>query len=125
MPSALFAGPKPVLAYLSRYTHRVAISNSRLIKAAATSVTFKVKNYRADGPARYTARKPSLRQPVRRTQHHHCVARPPNNGKSAAPQPRAQQQRLQSPSKSLCQSAKSPPRHRSPAAAQFTTAKSP
>jgi Transposase zinc-binding domain/Putative transposase len=39
-----FAGPKAVLAYLSRYTHRVAISNSRLIKADATSVTFKVKN---------------------------------------------------------------------------------
>ena len=40
--------------YLSRYTHRVAISNTRLIKANATSVTFKVKNYRVDGPARYT-----------------------------------------------------------------------
>jgi putative transposase/transposase-like zinc-binding protein len=49
-----FAGPKAVLAYLSRYTHRVAISNSRLIKADAASVTFKVKNYRTDGPARYT-----------------------------------------------------------------------
>jgi hypothetical protein len=43
-----------VLAYLSRYTHRVAISNSRLIRANATSVTFKVKNYRIKGPARYT-----------------------------------------------------------------------
>jgi hypothetical protein len=49
-----FAGPKAVLAYLSRYTHRVAISNSRLIKADATSVTFKVKNYRVESPARYT-----------------------------------------------------------------------
>jgi hypothetical protein len=49
-----FAGPKAVLAYLSRYTHRVAISNSRLIKVDAASVTFKVKNYRAEGPARYT-----------------------------------------------------------------------
>jgi hypothetical protein len=49
-----FAGPKAVLAYLSRYTHRVAIANSRLIKADATSVTFKVKNYRVEGPARYT-----------------------------------------------------------------------
>jgi type IV secretory pathway component VirB8 len=43
-----------VLAYLSRYTHRVAIANSRLIKADAASVTFKVKNYRVEGPARYT-----------------------------------------------------------------------
>jgi hypothetical protein len=48
------AGPKAVLAYLARYTHRVAISNSRLIAADATSVTFKVKDYRVEGPARYT-----------------------------------------------------------------------
>ena len=50
-----FAGPKAVLAYLSRYTHRIAISNSRLIKANRTSVTFRVKNYRLKGPARYTS----------------------------------------------------------------------
>ena len=49
-----FAGPKQVLAYLSRYTHRVAISNSRLIQADDSGVTFKVKNYRVDGAARYT-----------------------------------------------------------------------
>jgi Putative transposase/Transposase zinc-binding domain len=49
-----FAGPKAVLAYLSRYTHRVAISNSRLIKADASGVTFRVKNYRVDGDARYS-----------------------------------------------------------------------
>jgi hypothetical protein len=49
-----FAGPKAVLAYLSRYTHRVAISNNRLIAADATSVTFKVKDYRVEGPGRYT-----------------------------------------------------------------------
>jgi hypothetical protein len=49
-----FAGPKAVLAYLSRYTHRIAISNSRLVKANAASVTFRVKNYRLKGPARYT-----------------------------------------------------------------------
>ena len=49
-----FAGPKAVLAYLSRYTHRIAISNSRLIKADAAGVTFKVKNYRVEGRARYT-----------------------------------------------------------------------
>ena len=49
-----FAGPKAVLAYLSRYTHRVAISNSRLIRADDTGVIFRVKNYRADGDARYT-----------------------------------------------------------------------
>ena len=49
-----FAGPKAVLAYLSRYTHRVAISNSRLIRADADHVTFRVKNYRVQGSARHT-----------------------------------------------------------------------
>ena len=43
-----------MLAYLSRYTHRVAISNRRLIAADAKAVTFKVKDYRIDGPGRYT-----------------------------------------------------------------------
>jgi len=49
-----FAGPGAVLAYLSRYTHRVAISNRRLIAADAMSITFKVKDYRVEGPGRYT-----------------------------------------------------------------------
>jgi hypothetical protein len=48
-----FAGPKAVLAYLSRYTHRVAISNRRLTAADATAVTFKVKDYRIEGPGRH------------------------------------------------------------------------
>ena len=48
-----FAGPKSVLAYLSRYTHRVAISNHRLISADDRSVTFKVKDYRIEGASRY------------------------------------------------------------------------
>ena len=49
-----FAGPKAVLAYLSRYTHRVAISNARLIAADTNAVTFKVKDYRLQGASRYT-----------------------------------------------------------------------
>jgi len=49
-----FAGPKAVLAYLSRYTHRVAISNRRLIALDERRVTFKVKDYRIEGPGRYT-----------------------------------------------------------------------
>ena len=49
-----FAGPKAVLAYLSRYTHRVAISKRRLIAADKSGVTFKVKDYRIKGPGRYT-----------------------------------------------------------------------
>ena len=48
-----FAGPEQVLAYLARYTHRVAISSSRLVAADATGVTFKYKDYRIEGPGRY------------------------------------------------------------------------
>jgi hypothetical protein len=44
-----FGGPAAVLAYLSRYTHRVAISNSRLISLDHNGVTFKWKDYRAKG----------------------------------------------------------------------------
>jgi hypothetical protein len=44
-----FAGPEAVLAYLSRYTHRVAISNSRLLDFDGTTVTFRWKDYRARG----------------------------------------------------------------------------
>jgi len=50
---APFGGPKAVLAYLSRYTHRVAISNRRLIALDSRGVTFRYKDYRADGRARY------------------------------------------------------------------------
>ena len=50
---APFAGPKQVLRYLSRYTHRVAISNRRLIAADDAGVAFRWKDYRADGPARW------------------------------------------------------------------------
>ena len=48
-----FGGPEAVLAYLSRYTHRVAISNRRLIAADANSVTFNYKDYRIEGAGRY------------------------------------------------------------------------
>jgi hypothetical protein len=48
-----FAGPQQVLAYLARYTHRVAISNSRLIQADQIGVTFRYKDYRIKGPGRY------------------------------------------------------------------------
>ena len=47
-----FAGPEAVFAYLSRYTHRVAISNSRLIALDDKGVTFKWKDYRAKGRSR-------------------------------------------------------------------------
>ena len=47
-----FGGPEAVLAYLSRYTHRVAISNSRLLTCDEAGVAFRYKDYRADGRAR-------------------------------------------------------------------------
>ena len=47
-----FAGPEAVLAYLSRYTHRVAISNRRLLAFDATGVTFCYKDYRRNGADR-------------------------------------------------------------------------
>lgn len=50
---APFGGPEAVLAYLSRYTHRVAISNRRLIKIENGAVTFTCKDYRKDGPDRH------------------------------------------------------------------------
>jgi hypothetical protein len=47
-----FAGPEAVLAYLSRYTHRVAIANSRLVALTEQGVTFKWKDYREKGHTR-------------------------------------------------------------------------
>lgn len=47
-----FAGPESVLAYLARYTHRVAISSSRLVSLDERGVTFRWKDYRRQGPAR-------------------------------------------------------------------------
>ena len=47
-----FAGPEAVLAYLSRYTHRVAISNRRLLAFDETGVTFRYKDYRRNGADR-------------------------------------------------------------------------
>jgi hypothetical protein len=48
-----FGGPEAVLAYLSRYTHRVAISNRRLLAFDETGVTFRYKDYRRNGADRY------------------------------------------------------------------------
>jgi len=48
-----FAGPEAVLAYLSRYTHRVAIANSRLLAMDERDITFRWKDYRAKGRTRH------------------------------------------------------------------------
>ena len=61
-----FGGPQAVLAYLSRYTHRVAISNRRLISADDNAVTFKWKDYRIEGPGRYTTMTLATHEFIRR-----------------------------------------------------------
>lgn len=48
-----FDGPEHVLRYLSRYTHRIAIANSRLLRADEKTVSFKWKDYRQEGKQRY------------------------------------------------------------------------
>jgi hypothetical protein len=55
-----FAGPEAVLAYLSRYTHRVAISNSRLISMDERGVTFRWKDYRARPDGRGRTRRKTM-----------------------------------------------------------------
>src|SRR5579859_3804782 len=50
---APFAGPQQVLRYLSRYTHRVAISNRRLVAADDGAIAFRWKDYRVNGPGRW------------------------------------------------------------------------
>jgi hypothetical protein len=61
-----FAGPEAVLAYLSRYTHRVAISNSRLIACDEHGVTFKWKDYRAKRRHRYKTMTLAIPEFIRR-----------------------------------------------------------
>ena len=46
MPSGLFAGPEQVLDYVGRYTHRIAISNNRLLDIEGGQVSFRYKDYR-------------------------------------------------------------------------------
>src|SRR5206468_1006675 len=74
-----FAGPAAVLAYLSRYTHRVAISNSRLLAFDEHGVTFRYKDYRSKGKSRYKAMTLSADEFIRRFllhDHRHSVRFP-------------------------------------------------
>jgi Putative transposase/Transposase zinc-binding domain len=61
-----FGGPEAVLAYLSRYTHRVAIANSRLIALDDTGVTFRWKDYRLEGRARFKLMTLAVHEFIRR-----------------------------------------------------------
>ncbi|MBC8038134.1 MAG: transposase [Rhizobiales bacterium] len=55
-----------MLAYLARYTHRVAISNCRLIKADPDRITFTCKDYRVDGPGRFKTMTLATHECIRR-----------------------------------------------------------
>jgi hypothetical protein len=61
-----FGGPKDVLRYLARYTHRVAISNRRLIALDDKAVTFRWKDYRIEGRDRYKVMTLAINEFIRR-----------------------------------------------------------
>ena len=61
-----FGGPEAVLAYLSRYTHRVAISNHRLVSADTDSVTFRWKDYRVKSGERMKVMRLNTHEFIRR-----------------------------------------------------------
>ena len=65
-----FAGPEAVLSYLSRYTHRIAISNRRLVSADEHHVGFRYKDYRADYKARWKTMRLSPDEFIRRFLSH-------------------------------------------------------
>ena len=70
-----FSGPKAVLEYLSRYTHRIAISNSRIIDYDQHTVTFKWKDYRVKGKRRFKTMTLSVDEFIRRFLMHVLPAR--------------------------------------------------
>jgi predicted Zn-ribbon and HTH transcriptional regulator len=61
-----FGGPREVLRYLARYTHRVAISNQRLIACDDKGVTFKWKDYRVEGSERHKVMTLAINEFIRR-----------------------------------------------------------
>ena len=65
-----FAGPEAVLAYLSRYTHRIAISNRRLVSADKNHVAFRYKDYRADHRNRWKTMTLTAHEFIRRFMLH-------------------------------------------------------
>ncbi len=70
-----FAGPEAVLAYLSRYTHRVAISNRRLVSLDENGVSFRWKDYRAKDQTRHKTMTLSPQEFMRRFLLHVLPAR--------------------------------------------------
>ena len=70
-----FSGPKAVLEYLSRYTHRIAISNSRIVNYDQHTVTFKWKDYRVKGHRKFKTMTLSVEEFIRRFLMHVLPAR--------------------------------------------------
>ena len=70
-----FSGPKAVLEYLSRYTHRIAISNSRIVDYDHHTVTFKWKDYRVKGHRKFKTMTLSVDEFIRRFLMHVLPAR--------------------------------------------------
>jgi hypothetical protein len=70
-----FSGPKAVLEYLSRYTHRIAISNSRIVDYDQHTVTFKWKDYRVKGQRKFKTMTLSVDEFIRRFLMHVLPAR--------------------------------------------------
>src|SRR5258707_13526291 len=69
-----FGGPEAVLAYLSRYTHRVAIANSRLIAFDKDNITFKWKDYRIERRDRYKQMTLATDEFIRRSSFTSCLS---------------------------------------------------
>ncbi len=65
-----FGGPEAVLNYLSRYTHRIAISNRRLVSANRHHVAFRYKDYRADHAERWRTMRLTPHEFIRRFLSH-------------------------------------------------------
>jgi hypothetical protein len=61
-----FGGPREVLRYLARYTHRVAISNRRMVACDDKGVSFKWKDYRIEGRERYKVMTLAINEFIRR-----------------------------------------------------------
>ncbi len=67
-----FGGPDALLSYLSRYTHRIAISNRRLVSADAHHVALRYKDYRADYAERWKTMRLTTDEFIRRFSHMSC-----------------------------------------------------
>ena len=67
-----FGGPEAVLAYLSRYTHRIAISNNRLVSADADTVAFRWKDHRIKNRDRQKVMRLATDEFIRRFLLHSC-----------------------------------------------------